>query len=98
MELIQYDVVNAFVYINILYDVFMKMPDGYTKKGRILRLRKALYGLRESLLLWQKDFITTLKNLSCELVPYKPCCWIKDGIIIFFYVNDIVVTFKKGSC
>jgi len=51
MELIQYDVVNAFVHTNIPYDVFMKMPDGYTKKGRILQLRKALYGLRESPLL-----------------------------------------------
>jgi len=52
MELIQYDVVNTFVHTNILYNVFIKMPDGYTKKGRILRLWKALYGLRESLLLW----------------------------------------------
>jgi len=51
MELIQYDVVNAFIHTNILYNVFMKIPDGYTKKGRILQLRKALYSFRESLLL-----------------------------------------------
>jgi len=73
------------------------MLDGYIKKGRILQLWKALYGFRESPLLWQKDFTTTLKNLSCELVPYKPYYWIKDSVIIFFYVNNIVIAFKKGS-
>jgi len=51
MKLIQYNVVNAFVHTNIPYDVFIKMPDGYIKKGRILQLWKALYGLKESLLL-----------------------------------------------
>jgi len=51
MELIQYDVVNAFIYTNIPYNVFIKMLDSYTKKGRILRLWKALYSFRELLLL-----------------------------------------------
>jgi len=38
MKLIQYDIVNAFIHTNIPYDVFMKMLDSYTKKGRILQL------------------------------------------------------------
>jgi len=29
---------------------------------------------------------------------YKPYYWIKDSVIIFFYVNNIIIAFKKGSC
>jgi hypothetical protein len=29
-------------------------------------------------------------------VPYEPYCWIKGGVVIFFYVDDIVVTYRKA--
>jgi hypothetical protein len=33
LELIQYDVVNAFVHAPFDQDIFMRMPRGYEKKG-----------------------------------------------------------------
>ena len=95
LELIQYDAVNAFVNAPLPYDVFMRMPPGYRKRGQILHLKKALYGLREAPLLWQKEFTATLKKLGFEMVPHEPCCYKRKGILIFFYVDDIVVAYGK---
>ena len=96
LELVQYDAVNAFVNARLGRDVFMRMPPGYRKPGIILKLRKALYGLRESPLLWQKDLTATLQELGFNTVPHEPCCMTKSGIIIFYYVDDIVLAYKKG--
>jgi hypothetical protein len=95
LELIQYDAVNAFVNARLDKDIFMRMPPGYRKPGTILMLQKALYGLRESPLLWQRDLTATLQELGFKTVPHEPCCMTKGGIIIFFYVDDIVLAYKK---
>lgn len=95
LELIQYDVVNAFVHAPIDRDIFMKMPHGYKRKGKILKLNKALYGLRISPLLWQKELNKTLKEIGFTQVPHEPCCYIKSGVIIFFYVDDIIIAHRK---
>lgn len=95
LEMIQYDAVNAFVNAKLEKDVFMRMPPGYRKFGKILELQKALYGLRESPLLWQRELTTTLQGLGFKTVAHEPCCMTKEGIIIFFYVDDIVLAYKK---
>ena len=51
LETRQLDAVNAFVNCDLDEVVFMRLPPGYTKPGRVLRLQKALYGLRRSPLL-----------------------------------------------
>ena len=95
LELLQYDVTNAFVHAKIDRDIYMRLPRGYTKPGIVLRLNKALYGLRISPLLWQREFTTTLQGLGLSVVPHEPCCMIKDGTIIFFYVDDIIVAYHQ---
>jgi hypothetical protein len=95
LELIQYDVVNAFVNAELEEDVFMKMPLGHRRTRTILKLNKALYSLRKSLLLWQKELTKSIRKLRFELVPHKPYCFMKNGIIMFFYVDNIVFAFKR---
>jgi hypothetical protein len=97
LELKQFDVTNAFVHAAMDREVYMRMPFGYRKPGTILRVNKALYGLRVSPLLWQKHFTTTLKALGFDSVPHEPCCLIKDGIFIFFYVDDIILAYDKDK-
>ncbi|KAL2137689.1 hypothetical protein VTI28DRAFT_8559 [Corynascus sepedonium] len=97
LELIQYDAVNAFVNAKIDEDIFMRMPPGYRKNGTLLKLNKALYGLRKSPLLWQRELTKTLQGLGFQPVPHEPCCFTKDGMIIFFYVDDIVIAFHGSA-
>jgi hypothetical protein len=37
----------------------------------------------------------TIRQLGFESVPYKPFCFIKNRIIIFFYIDNIVFVFKE---
>jgi hypothetical protein len=97
LELKQYDVTNAFVHASMDRETYMRMPKGYTKRGTILRVQKALYGLRISPLLWQKEFTSTLRTIGFKTVPHEPCCMIKDDIIIFFYVDDIIIVYDKRT-
>ncbi|RYP52889.1 hypothetical protein DL770_011007 [Monosporascus sp. CRB-9-2] len=95
LELKQYDAVNAFVNANLPYEMYMKTPPGYPEHGKTLLIRKALYGLRESPLLWQKDFTGTLKELGLSPVPYEPCCFTRRGVLLFFFVDDVVTAYRK---
>jgi hypothetical protein len=51
LELIQMDAINAFVNCDLDEVVYIRIPPGYHKPGKVLRLKKALYGLRRSPLL-----------------------------------------------
>jgi len=95
LELLQYDAVNAFVNAQLDEEIYMQMPPGYRKAGTILRLHKALYGLRRSPLLWQRELTGALQKIGFKAVPHEPCCLTCDGIVVFFYVDDIVFAFPK---
>jgi hypothetical protein len=96
LEMKQYDAVNAFVNASIDEVIYMRMPPGRRGAGdKILLLKKALYGLRKSPLLWQRHLTASLKGLSFNPVPQEPCVLINNGIIVFFYVDDIIVAYRR---
>ena len=96
LETTQKDAVNAFVHCDLDEVVYMKLPPGFDgKKNKVLCLRKALYGLRRSPLLWQKNLTSSLTELGFKEVPQEPCVMLKGGIVVFFYVDDIVFCYQK---
>jgi hypothetical protein len=50
-----------------------------------------LYGLKEAPLLWYQDLAKTLQELGLKQIPNTPCLFANDDLIVFFYVDDIVV-------
>ena len=55
LKMLQLDAVNAFMHVELLdKTVFMRMPPGYAKQEKVLKLNKALYSLRRLPLLWQQ--------------------------------------------
>jgi Reverse transcriptase (RNA-dependent DNA polymerase) len=99
LETLQMDAVNAFVHADLDELVYMRMPPGFSSPGQVLRLNKALYGLRRSPLLWQTKFTSALKDLGFTEVPQEPCVVINNGILCFFFVDNIVFAFrKKDKC
>ncbi|KAM4058204.1 reverse transcriptase (RNA-dependent DNA polymerase) [Hirsutella rhossiliensis] len=91
LELDQMDAVNAFVNCPLEEEevVFMRMPPGFQKPGKVLRLRKALYGLRRSPLLWQQHLTGSLEELGFKKVPQEPCVMMKGAVTVFFYDSYI---------
>ncbi len=93
LETIQLDAVNAFVNCPLDEVVYMRLPPGYEKPGLVLRLKKALYGLRRSPLLWQKMLTKAFSSLGFRTLAQEPCVMVRGGLIAFFYVDDINLCF-----
>ena len=55
----------------------------------------ALYGLRTSPLLWYKDFTDSLRELGLEPVPDTNYLFVNSFMILMFYVDDIVITYRQ---
>ncbi|KAK2672850.1 hypothetical protein RAB80_010393 [Fusarium oxysporum f. sp. vasinfectum] len=89
------DAVNAFTNSLIDEDIYVLFPDGYSRRGWILKLIRALYGLRRSPLLWQKDLSNTFKQLGLELCPEDPCVFNNTWLTAFFFVDDIVFLYRS---
>jgi len=71
LETTQIDTVNTFVHCDLNKVVYIKLPPGFNKgkTDKALRLRKALYGLQQSPLLWQKNLTSSLNELGFKEVP-----------------------------
>jgi hypothetical protein len=70
------------------------MP-GYPIEGKILKLLKTLYGLKKVLILWFNDLTKTLKKLSFYMIPDTLCIWTNRILIVFFFVNNIIIINRK---
>ena len=73
----------------------MKMPPGFEEQGRICRLRKTLDGLRRFPLLWQLK-TDTFRRMGFREIPQESYVMIKNGVIVFFYIDDIVFAYRRS--
>ena len=97
LELLQYNAVNAFINADLNEEKFIKLPWDYREQGKVLSLKKALYSPRKSPVLWQRELTKTLESLGFTPVHHKPCYFTNNGILICFYVDDIIIAFQKSK-
>jgi hypothetical protein len=91
----QLDAVNAFVNSELKETIYVDLPDGYKKIGRCLRLLRALYGLRQSPRLWQKELKQYLESHDFKQISDEPCAYTNQRLIIIFFVDDIIPISRK---
>ncbi|KAL1956594.1 hypothetical protein VTO42DRAFT_7005 [Malbranchea cinnamomea] len=82
------DLVPANDMNEIIYYFF---PDGFKQPGKVMRLLHALYGLPRSPYLWFRELTETFEGLGFKAVLENVCLLTNGCIIIFFYVDDIVI-------
>jgi len=87
--------VNAFTNARLDKPVYCYCPEGFDQNGHILKLLRALYGLKVSPLLWYKELTNTLAKFGLKPVPGTNCLYTDGRLIVFFYVDDIAVLFAK---
>ena len=99
LELTQFDVTNAFVNAPLpeTTEIYMRQPPGHRHGGSVLRLQKALYGLKQSPRLWQKHLSGAMAECGFQPTPHEACCYIKDDVILFSYVDDLVFAYPKSK-
>ncbi|KAF2970752.1 hypothetical protein GQX73_g2825 [Xylaria multiplex] len=99
LEVKQFDVISAFLNAARTGEkpVACELPDGFKQESKAALLNRALYGLRDSPLLWYKEFASTLKKLQLIPSPEEPCLFYSPDrkVYIIFYVDDFLVMYHK---
>ncbi|GKE64676.1 retrovirus-related pol polyprotein from transposon RE2 [Tanacetum coccineum] len=95
-ELHQMDVHNAFLHGDLDEEVYMKLPPGfYGSCGKVCRLKKSLYGLRQAPRNWFSKLATPLKTFGFtqSYTDYSLFSFKRSGIDlhVLVYVDDLIV-------
>ena len=90
----QLDVKSAFLYRDIDGETYLEMPEGYRELGKVWKLRKAIYGLKQSPLLWYFYLTEALKEFNLSVSDFDPCILVSKDLYCCVYVDDILITGK----
>lgn len=98
----QGDVTAAFLHADLEphEKVYVEMPKGfeqYDKRGRpkVLRLRKTLYGLRQSPRAFWKYLVEKMEACGMSQSNFDPCMFVGDRVIAISWVDDILFWAKN---
>uniref|UniRef100_A0ACD5WKD8 Uncharacterized protein n=1 Tax=Avena sativa TaxID=4498 RepID=A0ACD5WKD8_AVESA len=101
LELEQLDVKTAFLHGELDEEIYMDQPEGFIVPGKedfVCKLKKYLYGLKQSPRQWYKRFDSFMISHGFERSKYDSCVYIKfvDGspIYLLLYVDDMLIAAK----
>uniref|UniRef100_A0A2N9ID98 CCHC-type domain-containing protein n=1 Tax=Fagus sylvatica TaxID=28930 RepID=A0A2N9ID98_FAGSY len=103
LELEQLDVKTAFLHGNLEEEIFMEQLEGFKQPGTenlVCRLKKSLYGLKQSPRQWYKRFDSYMIQIGYTRCEYDCCVYVRileDGSYIFLllYVDDMLIAAKS---
>ncbi|WVZ73864.1 hypothetical protein U9M48_022122 [Paspalum notatum var. saurae] len=93
------DVKSVFLNEDLKEEVYVNQPPGYVVNGqehRVLRLRKALYGLRQAPRTWNQKLDTVLKEMEFKRCESEHALYTRRAehgqLVVGVYVDDLVIT------
>nr|GEV35133.1 retrotransposon protein, putative, Ty3-gypsy subclass [Tanacetum cinerariifolium] len=93
------DVKSAFLHRDLKEEVYVTQPEGFIKRqdnGKVYRLIKALYGLRQAPRAWNIKLDNTLKSLAFKKCALEQAIYTKTSkdstLLIRVYVDDLIIT------
>jgi hypothetical protein len=96
MDIRSVDAVQAFVQADIDMDVYLRPLKGYHNllPGKCFRLKKALYGLHQSSLLWYLTVSNWILSQGFKALRSDPCLFVKwvggELVLVCLYVDDLL--------
>ena len=106
LHLQQMDVDTAFLNSDLDQEIYMFQPRGFvssTHPQKVCKLKKAIYGLKQSPRLWNKNLDSFLRRIGFQSLFTDSCIYTRmdaEGIIdglIAVYVDDLVIGMKSLS-
>lgn len=89
-----YDVASAFLNGKLEEEIFMKPPKGIDTKGKVYRLKKSLYGLKQAANVWNKSLHESLTRNGCVQNKSDSCLYSYtsggDIVHLLIHVDDIL--------
>lgn len=91
------DVKTAFLNGKLEETIYMDQPKGYDdSSGKKCRLKKSLYGLKQSPRQWYQKFLNFVMKLDFRQLDSEPCIFIRKlngkKIILALYVDDLLIS------
>jgi hypothetical protein len=88
----QGDVTAAFLHADLNKDeeVYVAMPKGFEQKGKVLKLKKTLYGLRQSPRAFWKYMVEKMEICNMPQSKFDPCLFVGEKVIAICYVDDLL--------
>jgi hypothetical protein len=84
----QVEYVAAFIQSDIDTKVYDEMPHGFSTPGKVLKLKKSLYGLKQSPRNHYQNLKSKLEDLGFVSCASDPCLFVSDKVIALVYVDD----------
>ena len=97
MDITHLDVITAFLNGHLKENICMSIPIGFkcSDKGKVLKLKKAIYGLKQSSLMWYERVRDCLCKLGFKISSHEQCLFTKMNdnvkIIVAVYVDDFLI-------
>ena len=104
LQLHQVDVTTAFLNGELEEEVYMRQPEGFVTPGKehlVCRLKKSIYGLKQSPRCWNTALDSHLKEMGFVQVGSDPCIYRaassrEEPFLLGVYVDDIVLATKSN--
>lgn len=89
----QLDIPTAFLNGELKTNIYIKYPEGLenTKEGKVLKLRKALYGLKEAPRCWNEKLNNFLTQNGFQQSLSDFCLYTGADVYILIFVDDILI-------
>ena len=88
-EISSSDVKTAFLNALLNNPIYIIPPKGLGIDSNVVwKLKKGLYGLKESPHLWNVTFHEWLVSIGLQQSPVAPCLYFKPGIFVLIWVDD----------
>lgn len=97
MKLMIFDVKTAFLHGELKETIYMHQPEGFDDgTGRVCKLNKSIYGLKQAPKNWNEKFSKFLKSLAFDNTDDDPCIYYnKDkSMLIALFVDDGLIAGK----
>ena len=99
LELQQLEVKTAFLHGDLDEEIYIEQPEGFVQHRNekfVCRLKKSLYGLKQSPRQWYKKFDSFMLSQKYVRSEYDHCAYFKQFkngifIILVLYVDDILI-------
>ena len=93
----QIDYTAAFVQAPIDTDVYVEMPRLFSTKGKVWKLRKSIYGLKQSPRNYFLHMKSKLEELGFRQSVADPCLFISPTVICLVYVDDALLVYRDHN-
>ena len=104
LDLCPFDAEQAFVHSDLDEVVYIRLPPGCgALSGKVVRLHRSLYGLKQASRTWHYHLVRGMKALGFEQCEADACVMglMEDGgvsVVVIMHVDDIFAIGRKSRC